>query len=206
MRTTLIPGVSRGTRIMDCCLYLSGFLGSVLPMKMRTLQRGSPMPEVHHLSPLITYSSPSRVMLDSILVASEDATFGSVMAKADRILPSSRGSSQRFLCSSLPYRSSTSMLPVSGAEQLKTSGAMGERPMISQSGAYSRLVRPAPRSLSGRNRFQRPRSRALALSSSMMGGICHRVGPELSWSEKTCSLGTTCLFMKSVTCSMYILV
>ena len=93
------------------------------------------MPEVHHLCPLITYSSPSRVMLDSILVASEDATFGSVMAKAERILPSSRGSSQRFLCSSLPYRSSTSMLPVSGAEQLKTSGAMGERPMTSQRGA-----------------------------------------------------------------------
>src|SRR4030095_5477722 len=34
------------------------------------------------------------------------------------------------------------MLPVSGAEQLNTSAAMGERPMISQSGAYSRLVRP----------------------------------------------------------------
>src|SRR5258705_358759 len=41
------------------------------------------------------------------------------------------------------------MLPVSGAEQLKTSAAIGERPMISHSGAYSRLVRPAPRSLSG---------------------------------------------------------
>ena len=36
------------------------------------------------------------------------------------------------------------MLPVSGAEQLNTSGANGERPMISQSGAYSRLVSPAP--------------------------------------------------------------
>ncbi len=70
-----------------------------------------------------------------------------------------------------------SMLPVSGAEQLKDSGAMGERPMISQSGAYSRLVSPAPRSLSGRKRFQSPRSRALALSSSMMGGICHLVDP-----------------------------
>ncbi len=72
------------------------------------------------------------------------------------------------------------MLPVSGAEQLNASGAIGERPMISQSGAYSRLVRPAPRSLSGRKRFQRPRSRAVALSSSMIGGICQRVGAELS--------------------------
>ena len=34
------------------------------------------------------------------------------------------------------------MLPVSGAEQLNASGAIGERPMTSQSGAYSRLVRP----------------------------------------------------------------
>ena len=31
----------------------------------------------------------------------------------------------------------TSMLPVSGAEQLNTSGARGERPMISHSWAYS---------------------------------------------------------------------
>ena len=34
------------------------------------------------------------------------------------------------------------MLPVSGAEQLNTSGAIVERPMISHSGAYSRLVKP----------------------------------------------------------------
>src|SRR2546425_2325505 len=77
-----------------------------------------------------------------MLVASDDATFGSVIAKAERILPSSSGSSHCFFCSGLPYRSMVSMLPVSGAEQLKTSGAMGERPMISQSGAYSRLVSP----------------------------------------------------------------
>ncbi len=37
-----------------------------------------------------------------------------------------------------------SMLPVSGAEQLNTSLAQGTRPMISASGAYSWLVRPAP--------------------------------------------------------------
>src|SRR5207249_231559 len=149
----LIPGASRSTRIIDCCLYLSGFLGSVLPMKMRILQRGSPIPEVHHLWPLMTYWSPSRTILDSMLVASDDATLGSVIAKADRILPSSRGSSHCFFCSGVPYRSSTSMLPVSGAEQLNTSGAMGERPITSQRGAYSRFVSPAPRPLSGRKRF-----------------------------------------------------
>src|SRR5215467_9198181 len=102
MRTTLIPGVSRGTRIMDCCLYLSEFFASVLPMKMRILQRGSPMPDVHHLWPLMRYESPSRVMLDSMLVASDEATFGSVMAKAERILPSRSGCSHSFFCSGEP--------------------------------------------------------------------------------------------------------
>ena len=52
---------------------------------------GLPNPEVHHFSPLITYSSPSSSILLSILVASEEATFGSVMAKADLISPSKRG-------------------------------------------------------------------------------------------------------------------
>ncbi len=81
------------------------------------------------------------------------------------------------------------MLPVSGAEQLNTSGAMGERPITSHSGAYSRFVSPAPRPLSGRKRFQRPRSRALAFSSSMIGGTCQRVGWPASWSAKVRSCG-----------------
>ncbi len=41
--------------------------------------------------------------------------------------------------------------------------------MISQSGAYSRFVSPAPASLSGRKRFQRPASRAFGFSSSTAG-------------------------------------
>src|SRR2546428_12571071 len=99
-----------------------------------------------------------------------------------------------------------SMLPVSGAEQLKASGAMGDRPMISQSGAYSRFVSPAPRSLSGRKRFQIPRSRALAFSSSMIGGICQRVGPAVSGWWETWSLGELALVVKSGTCSLHIFV
>jgi hypothetical protein len=71
-------------------------------MKMRILQRLSPMPEVHHLWPLMTYASPSRTIDDSMLVASDEATLGSVMAKAERILPSSSGSSHCFLCSVVP--------------------------------------------------------------------------------------------------------
>jgi hypothetical protein len=66
-----------------------------------------------------------------MLVASEEATSGSVMAKAERISPASRGSSHSRFCSSLPNRCSTSMLPVSGAEQLQASGPIADRPMRS---------------------------------------------------------------------------
>jgi hypothetical protein len=55
-------------------------VGSLLPMKIRILQRGSQAPEVHHFLPLITHSSPSRSILASMLVASDDATSGSVIA------------------------------------------------------------------------------------------------------------------------------
>ena len=56
------------------------------------------------------------------------------------------------------------MLPVSGAAQLSASGAIaGLRPVISASGAYCRLVRPAPAGWWARNRFHSPWRRACAL-------------------------------------------
>ena len=82
------------------------------------------------------------------------------------------------------------MLPVSGAEQLNTSGATGERPMISQSGAYSRLLSPAPPCSSpGMNRFHRPWARALAFISSMTGGTTQRSSLASTCSKKARSLG-----------------
>src|SRR6266481_5321056 len=84
MRTILTPGVSSGTRIIDCCLC-AGAEGSVLPIKIAILHRGSPAPEDHHFRPWITYVSPSRRIVAPILVASEEATSGSVMEKHDRI-------------------------------------------------------------------------------------------------------------------------
>src|ERR1700730_17901762 len=45
------------------------------------LQRGSSAPEVHHLRPLMMYSSSSRRMRVLILVASDEATSGSVIAQ-----------------------------------------------------------------------------------------------------------------------------
>ncbi len=103
-----------------------------------------------------------------MLVASEEATSGSVIANADRISPSSSGCSHLAFCSAVPNMCRTSMLPVSGAAQLIASGAMWmERPVSSASGAYSRLVKPE---MSGRKRFQSPRERASFFRSSTTGG------------------------------------
>jgi len=63
------------------------------------------------------------------------------------------------------------MFPVSGAWQLQAIGARPLRPMISHSGAYSVFVRPAPYSSSGRKRFHRPISFALAFSSTRTAGM-----------------------------------
>ena len=71
-------------------------------MKMMILHRGSVAPVVYHLRPLMTYSSPSRTIELATLVASEEATSGSVIANADRISPASRGFSQRSFCASVP--------------------------------------------------------------------------------------------------------
>ena len=104
-------------------------------MKMMILQRGSVAPVVYHLRPLMTYSSPSRRITLPMLVASDDATSGSVMANEERISPSSSGRSHMAFCSGVPYRAMVSMLPTSGALQLMTSGASSDRPVISHSGA-----------------------------------------------------------------------
>ena len=121
-----------------------------------------------------------------MLVASLDATAGSVIANAERISPASKRGSHSAFFSALAYWMMVSMLPVSGAEQLNTSEAHGMRPMISASGAYSMLLSPAPYSACGQNRFQRPCALAMGLSSSMM-----RVGvqrfPALVFSAMSCS-------------------
>ncbi len=76
-------------------------------------------------------------MAERILVASEEATSGSVIAKQERIWPRSSGSSHFSCCWVEPYLARTSMLPVSGAEQLKISEAQTDLPMISLKWAYS---------------------------------------------------------------------
>ena len=69
---------------------------------MMILQSRLPTPVVHHLRPLTTTSSPSTTAVASMVVASEEATPGSVIPKALRIRPSSNGSSHSAFCASLP--------------------------------------------------------------------------------------------------------
>src|SRR5215831_10144822 len=98
------------------------------------LQRGSAVLVMNHLRPFTTHSLPSRLIEVRMLVASDEATSGSVMAKAERIFPSSSGFSHCSFCPGEAARWSSSMLPVSGAEQLKTSDDQWMRPMISAQG------------------------------------------------------------------------
>ena len=93
--------MSFGTTIIDCCRCAEA-LGSVLPMTISTLQRSASEPELNHLVPLSTYSSPWRSMRRLTLVASDDAESGSVMQNAERISPSSNGASQACLTRSDP--------------------------------------------------------------------------------------------------------
>src|SRR3954471_14701846 len=126
-------------------------------------------------------------MLVCMFVASDEATAGSVIRKAERMFPSRIGSHHCFICSAVPYLRSVSMLPVSGAEQLNTSGAHSTRPMISQSGAYSRLVSVPPCDF-GRHRFHNPAARAFGFSSSMIGTTSQRL-LERVWSCHLRSFG-----------------
>ena len=158
-RTTVTPGVSIGTSTIDCCRY-GGASGSVLPIVISSLQRGSSAPLVHHLRPVMTYSSPSRSIRVVMLVASLEATSGSVIANDERIVPASSGSSHSCFCCGVPIRCSSSMFPVSGAAQLIASGARSRlHPDSSAIGAYSSWVRPDS---AGRNRFHSSRRRASA--------------------------------------------
>ena len=63
-----------------------------------------------------------------MFLASEDGTPGSVIAKAERISPFNKGFNHCSFCSGVPTRSSTSMLPVSGALQFRVSEASGLLP------------------------------------------------------------------------------
>ena len=108
-------------------------------------------PEVNHLWPLITHSSPSSSARVWSVVGSEPATSGSVIEKQLRMSPSSSGSQEALLLlGRCRARRGSPMLPVSGAAQLKAIGAtIGLRPICSQRIPYSQLVRPGAELLVG---------------------------------------------------------
>ena len=74
--------------------------------------------------------------------------------------------------------------------------------MISQMGAYSRLLRPAPSSLSGRNMFHSPAALAWALSFSIVCVGCQGLPAARMAaisSLNAVSPGTTCSCTKAIT-------
>ena len=107
-------------------------------MTMKIRQRSRIAPDVHHLRPLSTYSSPSRSIRSWTLVASELATSGSVIANAERISPvEQRLQPPLLLLVGAELASAPPCCPVSGAAQFTASGPSRLRPVISASGAYS---------------------------------------------------------------------
>ena len=135
-RTTRKPGAPLGTMTKEClaCLGAAGS-GFVTPITRQNPHFGCKAPVLNHLRPLTTYSSPSRRIVHCRLVGSLEATSGSVIPTDERMVPSISGVRYRSRWSGVANRCSTSMLPVSGAEQLNTSEAQGSRPITSASGA-----------------------------------------------------------------------
>mmetsp|Transcript_19690 Transcript_19690/g.56469 ORF Transcript_19690/g.56469 Transcript_19690/m.56469 type:complete len:200 (+) Transcript_19690:2876-3475(+) len=165
-----------GSTLADFAAGAAGVLWC-RPRTIATLQRGSDAPLMYHLWPVTDTVRPSSLVAICVcmLVASDEAVWGSVIAKQDLICPLASGLSHLSFCCADPNLSSTSMLPVSGAEQLNTSGANAHQPVSSHTGAYSRCVRAAPPqepdgSMSlVRKKLKRSWWSASFLSSSMRG-------------------------------------
>src|ERR1700687_286496 len=108
LRSFLSPGAPAGTMIIDARSYgpASGAVTTI------AIKKSAIMPlDVNHLWPLITHSSPLSTAVVESDVGSEPALSGSVMEKAERILPSSRGCSHCFFCASAPEWARDSELP-----------------------------------------------------------------------------------------------
>ena len=136
LRCTVTPGVAMGTSTMEWRWWGSpAQVESSMPISSISLQFGCAAPVMNHLRPCTTSWPPSCAMRVCSCVGSDDATSGSLIAKQERMSPLSSGSSQRARCGASAKSCSSSMLPLSGALQLKTSAAQGTRPMVSASGA-----------------------------------------------------------------------
>ena len=153
-------GCHASTRIIDCWRCRSA-TGSVLPMTMKIWQLGFIAPVIHHLRPLMTYSSPSRTIDSADVggVGGGDVGLGHRERRPDVAVQQRAAASAP---SARPCRTcaSTSMLPVSGAAQFSAAGRGGccdrrSRRAARTAGSSGR----APCS-PGRKRFHSPRARA----------------------------------------------
>ena len=107
-----------------------------------------------------------------MLVASDDATSGSVIANAERISPSSSGSSHCSFCSGRAEQ--VQRLHVAGVGRLAVDRLGGDHRRPAGDLRDRRRTRGwTARRSPGRNRFHSPRARASAFSSSTTGGSSH---------------------------------
>ena len=114
--TSTKPGVVVGSRIMlaRACGSASG---SVTAMQIANAEPS--IPDENHLWPFSTHSSPSRRAVVLRSVGFEPGFSGSVIVKQLRTSPRTSGRRNFSFCSGVPCSMSTSMLPTSGAWQLK---------------------------------------------------------------------------------------
>ena len=92
------------------------------------------------------------------------------------------------------------MLPVSGAEQLKTSGAIGDAAHDLAQRRVFEVGESGTELALRQERFQRPSPRAFAFSSSMIGGMVQRDIDAASCSTYFDSFGKTCASMNTPSC------
>jgi hypothetical protein len=91
--------------------------GLVTAMQIAKAEPSSPVE--NHLWPRMTHSAPSFFAVVPIHTGLLPANSGSVMVKQLRISPRMRGMRYRSFCSGVPNSMRSSMLPTSGAWQLK---------------------------------------------------------------------------------------
>ena len=136
-------------------------------------------PEMNHLWPLITHSSPSWYACVRISVGSLPATSGSVMAKHERAVPSQSGRRYFSFCSGVAQCRRVCWLPSSGAWAFRTNGPMLTLAASADTAAMAVGPRPMPPHSGGMWGSQSFASlRALARSSTMAFTTCFRS----SWS------------------------
>ncbi len=180
-RSTVTPGVSRGTQDHALLVVRLAVRVGLAHHDEDPAVAGSSRPEMHHLRPLMTYSSPSRTMRGGDVggVGGGHVGLGHRRTPTGSRRPAAAPATAAAAPAS-PNRASTSMFPVSGAAQFVAVGArcraaagdLGERGVLAGWSGRRRARRRAGTGSTG------PRVRASALSSSTTTGrVAHGERP-----------------------------